>query len=249
VESELFGHRRGSFTGAVADRKGWLETCPELGSVFLDELGDLDPAIQVKLLRVIETRTFYPVGDTTGHRFQGKLITATNRDLSALIGKGRFREDLYYRLCSDQVATPSLAEQLADAPAVLRELVYYMSQRVAGEEAETLAGEVLIWIDGNLPGDYAWPGNYRELEQCVKNVLIRHNYRPNQPRVRDAVAQFGMDARAGRLSADELLTRYVTIVYSRTRSYEETARRLGLDRRTVKAKVDRDFLPKLGASN
>ena len=246
VESELFGHRRGAFTGAVTDRKGWLETCPELGSVFLDELGDLDPGIQVKLLRVIETRTFFPVGDTTGRRFQGKLITATNRDLAALIAKGRFREDLYYRLCSDQVATPSLGEQLADSPAVLPELVFYMSRRVAGDEAETLAHEVLDWIAADLPPGYAWPGNYRELEQCVKNVLIRRNYRPSQPRARDPIQQFVLDARAGRLSAEELLTRYVTIVYSRTGSYEETARRLGLDRRTVKAKVDVELLGRLG---
>src|ERR1051325_6132637 len=76
VESELFGHRRGSFTGAIADRKGWLETCPEFGSVFLDELGDLDPAIQVKLLRVIETRSFHPVGDTAGRQFRGNLVAA-----------------------------------------------------------------------------------------------------------------------------------------------------------------------------
>jgi transcriptional regulator with AAA-type ATPase domain len=246
VESELFGHRRGAFTGAVADRKGWLETCPALGSVFLDELGDLDPAIQVKLLRVIETRTFHPVGDTAGRQFRGKLITATNRNLAALIVKGRFREDLYYRLCSDQVVTPALAEQLADSPAVLRELVFYMSRRVAGEEAEILACEVLEWMAANLPPDYPWPGNYRELEQCVKNVLIRRNYRPSRQVARSPVEQFARDARAGRLSADELLTRYVTIVYSRTGSYEETARRLGLDRRTVKAKVDRALLAKLG---
>ncbi len=122
VESELFGHRRGAFTGAVGDRKGWLETCPALGSVFLDELGDLDPAIQVKLLRVIETRTFHPVGDTSGIEFRGKLITATHRDLPEWMRQGRFREDLYYRLCSDQVTTPSLSEQLADSPKVLREL-------------------------------------------------------------------------------------------------------------------------------
>ena len=246
VESELFGHRRGAFTGAVADRKGWLETCPELGSVFVDELGDLDPSIQVKLLRVIETRTFHPVGDTAGRQFRGKLITATNRDLAALIAKGRFREDLYYRLCSDQVVTPALAEQLADSPTVLRELVFYMARRVAGEEAETLAREVLDWVAANLPPDYGWPGNYRELEQCVKNMLIRRNYQPSRPRARGPVEQFVLDARAGRLTADELLTRYVTIVYSRTGSYEETARRLGLDRRTVKAKVDRDLLKKIG---
>src|ERR1039458_5164021 len=245
VESELFGHRRGAFTGAVADRKGWLETCPELGSVFVDEIGDLDPAIQVKLLRVIETRTLHPVGDTAGRQFRGKLITATNRDLATLIAKGRFREDLYYRLCSDQVVTPTLAAQLADSPAVLRELVFYMSRRVAGDEAETLAHEVLDWLGANLPPDYAWPGNYRELEQCAKNVLIRRNYQPSRPRERNPVEQFALDARAGRLSADELLTRYVTIVYSRTGSYEETARRLSLDRRTVKAKVDRGLLAKL----
>jgi len=245
VESELFGHRRGAFTGAVVDRKGWLETCPELGSVFLDELGDLDPAIQVKLLRVIETRTFHPVGDTAGREFRGKLITATNRDLVAAMRKGQFREDLYYRLCSDQVTTPSLAEQLADSPGVLRELVFYMARRVAGEEGEDLAREVLAWIDGNLANDYAWPGNYRELEQCVKNVLIRRNYRPSQQSAEDPADEFAQDARAGRLTAEDLLTRYVTLVYSRAGSYEETARRLGLDRRTVKAKVNERMLRRL----
>jgi transcriptional regulator with AAA-type ATPase domain len=245
VESELFGHRRGAFTGAVGDRIGWLEACPELGSVFLDELGDLDPAIQVKLLRVIETRTFFPVGDTAGKQFRGKLITATNHDLAAAIRQNRFREDLYYRLCSDQIHTPSLAEQLADSPGVLRELVFYMSRRIAGNEGEELAGEVLTWIERNLGTDYAWPGNYRELEQCIKNVLIRRNYRPSRSASDNPVDEFVEAARAGSLSADELLTRYVTVIYSRTRSYEETARRLGLDRRTVKAKVDGAMLGRL----
>src|SRR5271163_2466824 len=180
VESELFGHRRGSFTGAIGDRKGWLETCPQLGSVFLDELGDLDPAIQVKLLRVIETRTFHAVGDTAGRQFQGKLIAATNRDLAARIRTGDFREDLYYRLCSDQIVTPPLAEQLADSPQVLNELIVYMARRVAGAEGDQLWGEVALWIEENLGRDYAWPGNYRELDQCVKNVLIRRDYRPSR---------------------------------------------------------------------
>jgi hypothetical protein len=245
VESELFGHRRGAFTGAVADRKGWLETCPDLGSVFLDELGDLDPAIQVKLLRVIETRTFHPVGDTAGRQFRGKLITATNRDLPVLMNKGLFREDLYYRLCSDQVTTPSLADQLGDSPAVLRELVFYMARRVAGPEAETLSREVMDWISANLDPGYGWPGNYRELEQCVKNVLIRRNYRPSATGAKEPVEEFAADARDGRLTADELLARYVTIVYSKTGSYEETARRVGLDRRTVKSKVDLALLRRL----
>src|SRR5262249_55291377 len=150
VESELFGHRRGAFTGAVADRKGWLETCSETGSVFLDELGDLDPGIQVKLLRVIETRSFHPVGATAGREFRGKLIAATNRDLPGLMKKGAFREDLYYRLCSDQISTPPLSEQLSESPRVLQELVSYMARRVSGPEGEDLAVEVMQWIDKNL---------------------------------------------------------------------------------------------------
>jgi len=245
VESELFGHRRGSFTGAVADRKGWLEMCPDFGSVFLDELGDLDPAIQVKLLRVIETRTFHAVGETASRRFLGKLITATNRDLATAMQQGKFREDLYYRLCSDQVMTPSLAEQLSDSPAVLRELVSYMTRRVAGEDADRLTDEVMQFIEKNLGAGYRWPGNYRELEQCVKNVLIRRDYRPPRSAAPDAIEDFAAAAREGRLTVEEMLSRYITIVYSRTGSYEETARRLELDRRTVKAKVDADLLKKL----
>ena len=175
-------------------------------------------------------------------------------DLTKAMRQGQFREDLTTRLCSDQVATPSLAEQLADSPGVLRELVFYMARRVAGVEGEALAGDVMRWIEGNLGmahgiahggTGYGWPGNYRELEQCVKNVLIRRNYRPSGTGSEDPVEQFAAEARAGRFTADELLGRYVTIVYSRTGSYQETGRRLGLDRRTVKSKVDQDLLARL----
>jgi len=230
VESELFGHRRGSFTGAIGDRKGWLETCPAGGSVFLDELGELDQSIQVKLLRVIETRTFHPVGDTASLPFHGKLIAATNRELAT----SGFRQDLYYRLCSDQIVTPSLAEQLADSPQTLSDLILYMARRIAGPEAEELAADVTKWINENLGDDYTWPGNYRELDQCVKNVLIRRDYRP----VESPMRKIHQDFEAGRLTADELISRYATVVYRQTGSYEETARRLGIDRRTVKAKIE-----------
>lgn len=237
VESELFGHRRGSFTGAIGDRKGWLEACPEQGSVFIDELGDLDPGIQVKLLRVIETRTFHPVGSTASRAFRGKLIAATNRDLAARSAAGEFREDLYYRLCSDQIVTPSLAAQIADSPAALQEMIVYMTRRVAGAEGESLADDVSHWIEHNLPHDYAWPGNYRELEQCIKNVLIRRDYRPLHAAIPDPLAGLS----DSRITADELVSRYCTLVYRRTGSYEETARRLGIDRRTVKSKVLRQL--------
>jgi hypothetical protein len=116
IESELFGHRRGAFTGAIADRSGWLETCGIHGSVFLDEIGELDLAIQVKLLRVLQTRTFQRIGEIKPRRFEGKVIAATNRDLDEEIDAARFRSDLYYRICADLIRTPTLREQLADAP-------------------------------------------------------------------------------------------------------------------------------------
>jgi hypothetical protein len=245
VESELFGHRRGAFTGAVGDKRGWLEECSPFGTVFLDEIGDLDLEIQVKLLRVIETRTFHPVGDTTGRRFQGKLIAATNKDLAQAIHEGRFREDLYFRLCSDLIVTPSLSQQLRESPGVMQDLVLFMARRVAGDEAESLAGEAGEWILNRLGPDYAWPGNYRELEQCIRNLLIRKDYRPVSWGPRDSSGGLFEAACSGRLTASELLTRYCTLVYARTGSYEETARRLDLDRRTVKSKVDAALLERV----
>ncbi len=208
--------------------------------MFLDELGEMDLAIQVKLLRVMETRRFSAVGDTVAREFHGKLIAATNRDLPAEIRAGRFREDLYYRLCADLIQTPSLADQIRDSPQVLHELVHYMTLRTVGDEAERCLPEVEEWIAQHLPADYAWPGNYRELEQCVRNVIIRRSYQPLAQAVRRAMKiQFFARFRAGTLTADELLAHYAARVYRLTGSYEEAARRMGLDRRTVKAKVER----------
>ncbi len=142
IESELFGHRRGAFTGALEDRKGWFEVCPALGTVFLDEIGEVETAIQVKLLRVLQTRTFQRLGDTADRAFSGKLIAATNRDLRQALAAGRFREDFYYRLCADLLVTPSLAERLRDTPGELRTLLHAIARRVAGdEEADEVAAE------------------------------------------------------------------------------------------------------------
>jgi transcriptional regulator with PAS, ATPase and Fis domain len=234
IESELFGHRRGAFTGAIGDRKGWLDACPAEGSVFLDELGEMDVSIQVKLLRVIETRKFSAVGDTALREFQGKLIAATNRDLTKEIRAGRFREDLYYRLCADLVRTPSLREQIDESPGVLRDLLLFMVRRVVGDDAEKSLAEVEDWVHNHMPPDYARPGNYRELEQCVRNVIIRRSYRPMRKPDNSFLDQFNRCE----LTADELISRYAALVYRQTGTYEATARRLGLDRRTVKTKVD-----------
>ena len=146
---------------------------------LLDEVGEIDASIQVKLLRVLQTREFQRIGETTPREFKGKLIAATNRDLAAEMRAGRFREDLYYRLCSDLVVTPALRDQLRDAPDELRNLVLFVSERVVGAGgAAELAGEVMECIDRDLGPDYPWPGNVRELEQCVRNVLVRKRYRP-----------------------------------------------------------------------
>jgi DNA-binding NtrC family response regulator len=238
VESELFGHRRGAFTGAAADRAGWLELCRPCGAVFLDEIGELEPAIQVKLLRVLQNREFQRLGDSSTRRFQGKIIAATNRDLAAELDAGRFRRDLYYRLCSDTILMPTLREQISNSPDELAHLVEFVSRRVCPDESEKLARETVAWISRRLGRDYAWPGNFRELEQCVRNILVRGEYHPPRP----SSPSFARSILDGRFTADELLRRYCTLVYSRTHSYEEAARRLGLDRRTVRSKVDPDLL-------
>jgi transcriptional regulator with PAS, ATPase and Fis domain len=241
IESELFGHKRGSFTGAIADRQGWLEVCPPLGTVFLDEIGEVDAGIQVKLLRVLQSREFVRLGDTAPQQFRGKIIAATNRDLAEEMHCGRFRHDFYYRLCSDIVALPSLAERIRDNPDELPHLVAHLAQRAVGAEADDLAREVVAWIEQHVGRDYAWPGNVRELEQCLRNVLIRKVYRhqsPAQSVGADRHDELAGAMLSGELTADELLRRYCTLVFQDTGSFEATARKLKLDRRTVRAKVD-----------
>ena len=145
------------------------------------------------------------------------------------------------------IETPSLSRQIRESPEVLPELVLFMARRVAGPEADTLAGEALAWITSNLGADYEWPGNYRELEQCARNLLIRKEYRPARAAAEETSGDLFQPARTGKLTASELLTRYCTLVYSQTGSYEETARRLEIDRRTVKAKIDTALLERLRA--
>jgi transcriptional regulator with AAA-type ATPase domain len=245
VESELFGHAKGAFTGAAAARAGWLEACGEHGSILLDEIGELDATIQVKLLRVLQIRQFQRLGETRTRNFEGKLIAATNRNLQREMEAGTFREDLYYRLCSDVIETPSLASQVQDNPDVLENIVAHISGRVAAFEQEALTHEVTHWLRRNLQKNYHWPGNIRELEQCVRNILIHGSYEPAgsltassqgySPDVERLIAS----VQTLSLTADELLSEYCKIAYRQTKSFEKAAKLLQLDRRTVRAKVDR----------
>jgi len=247
IESELFGHRKGAFTGAAADREGFLESCGPLGSVFLDEIGEVEPSIQVKLLRVLQSRTLQRLGETTTRPFEGKLIAATNRDLADEIRKGRFREDFYYRLCADTVTTPALHEQLAGSPDELEHLVRFICTRVAGDdEASTLTAEVMRAVEKSPGFAYRWPGNFRELEQCVRSVMLRGTYEPRPAAVHtDARQRIAHNIVSGTFSADEVLRHYCTLLYASSRNYSTVAEKLRIDRRTVRAKVDQELLREL----
>lgn len=244
IESELFGHQRGAFTGALADRAGHLETCGDFGTVFLDEIGETAPEIQVKLLRVLQTRQFQRLGDTASRVFKGRVVAATHQDLPTQIRAGRFREDFFFRLYADQITTPPLVEIVGHDLEELHCLVAHICAKQAGaEEGGKLADEVTSWIEKSLGRSYPWPGNFRELEQCVRNILVHGEYRPpatfglpgqeNSERTDDWVGQ----ARAGALTLDEILQHYCSDILASAGSLEEASRRLGVDRRTVRRYV------------
>ncbi|WOO39591.1 sigma 54-interacting transcriptional regulator [Rubellicoccus peritrichatus] len=240
IESELFGHRKGAFTGALKDRKGYLETCGPYGTVFLDEIGETEVAIQVKLLRLLQTRVFSPIGDTESLHFRGKIMAATNRDLAEEIDSGRFREDFYFRLNADRIHTPSLKDILANNASELERLVGFIARRVAGPEGSSLTAEVCDFIRKEMPAEYPWPGNFRELEQCVRNVLIHGDYTAEEFHSKRKVPEWQRRFEQGEFTADELLSEYVTRLYKETPNYEALGRRLDLDRRTVKKYVKAD---------
>jgi DNA-binding NtrC family response regulator/tetratricopeptide (TPR) repeat protein len=163
--SELFGHEKGAFTGAIRERKGRFELA-DGGTIFLDEIGDISPKAQVALLRVLQEREFERVGGTRTLKVDVRVICATNRDLEALIAQGRFRADLYYRLKGVMLELPPLRERLEDLPS----LVQHFLDRAAGQRGEarrTLSADALA-----LLAKHTWPGNVRELENVVAAAAI-----------------------------------------------------------------------------
>jgi DNA-binding NtrC family response regulator len=166
MESELFGHVKGSFTGADKARKGlFLEA--DKGTIFLDEIGELPLALQVKLLHVIEEKTVRPVGGEQAKRADVRIVAATNRDLSQMVAEGRFREDLYFRLSVFHVHVPPLRERRQDIP----ELVRFLLQR--GAKRLNSDGDLAIDADvEEILAAYDWPGNVREMENVVDRALI-----------------------------------------------------------------------------
>jgi two-component system response regulator PilR (NtrC family) len=164
MESELFGHKRGSFTGAVSDKSGLVQSA-EGGSLFLDEVADLPLHMQVKLLRVIQEKTVRPVGAQHEQPIDVRVLSATHKNLAALVASGRFREDLYYRINVIDIHVPALREHASDIPALAEALLRRLSRRLGGE-APRLGAQAL----GALQ-QYTFPGNVRELENILERAL------------------------------------------------------------------------------
>jgi len=166
LESELFGHTRGAFTGAVAAKKGLFEVA-DGGSIFLDEIGDIPPETQVRLLRVIQEREFTPLGDIAPRRVDVRIIAATNIDLKEAVRQGSFREDLYYRLAVVPIELPPLRDRREDILPLAQHFIQKYNEENARKVSEQLAPEVLALMES-----YSWPGNVRELENTVERAVV-----------------------------------------------------------------------------
>ncbi|AKF81977.1 PocR sensory domain-containing protein [Myxococcus fulvus] len=244
LESALFGHTRGAFTGALRDKKGLFEVA-DGGTFFLDEVGDMSPALQVKLLRVLQEGTFLPVGGTHHKEVNVRVVAATHKDLGELVKRGEFREDLYYRINVIRVQLPPLRERRDDLPVLIDHFLrkhHREGQRTRGLSPEALA----------ILGAYAWPGNIRELENEIERLLVLGGDLETLPaellssRIRDAVVPGGgpfIPPRAhGRLhEAVEALEReMIHQGLLRTRNNKSRlARELGISRSNLILKIAR----------
>jgi DNA-binding NtrC family response regulator len=166
LESELFGHTRGAFTGAVAAKKGLFEVA-DGGSIFLDEIGDIPPETQVRLLRVIQEREFTPLGDTTPRRVDVRIIAATNIDLKEAVRQGVFREDLYYRLAVVPIELPPLRDRRQDILPLAQHFIRKYNEENSRQVSEHINPEVLLPLE-----NYSWPGNVRELENTIERAVV-----------------------------------------------------------------------------
>lgn len=245
LESALFGHVKGAFTGAVRDKKGLFEVA-DGGSFFLDEVGDMSPALQVKLLRVLQEGTFIPVGGTQPKQVDVRVIAATHKDLSDLVKKGEFREDLFYRINVIRVQVPPLRDRRDDMPMLIDH--FLRKHHREGQRARGLAPDAL-----QVLSNYAWPGNIRELENEIERLLVLGSdleFIPGElisSRIRDTVvpspSSYLPSTRAvGRLNdAVELLEReMIQQGLSRTKNNKSRlARELGISRSNLILKISR----------
>jgi formate hydrogenlyase transcriptional activator len=168
LESELFGHEKGAFTGAIAQKIGRFELADK-GTLFLDEVGDIPQALQPKLLRVLQEQEFERLGSTRTHQVDVRLVAATNRDLTEMAKRGEFRSDLYYRLNVFPILLPPLRARREDIPALVAHFVEIFARRM-GKQIEHIPPETISAL-----GSYSWPGNIRELQNLIERAVILSN--------------------------------------------------------------------------
>ncbi len=238
LESELFGHEKGAFTGAVGQRKGKFELA-DGGTIFLDEIGDISPKLQVDLLRVLQERRFFRVGGSSEIQVDVRVIAATHHDLAADVHEGRFRDDLYYRLNVINVRLPPLRERREDVPLLAQEFLDRLSHEL-GREVGGISDEAL-----RLLMDHDWPGNVRELENAVERALV--TCKAGVLTAEDfgflfpgpATGRPGLGLPAG-LTLQEVEKRYITATLQRTQgNVKAAAEALGIDRSTLYEKIKR----------
>ncbi|MBI5498799.1 MAG: sigma-54-dependent Fis family transcriptional regulator [Deltaproteobacteria bacterium] len=236
IESELFGHRRGSFTGAIADKQGLIELA-EGGTLFLDEVGDLSPAVQGKLLRFLQERRFRRVGEVDERVLNVRLISATNKDLRALVAGGKFREDLFYRLSVIPLVVPDLRDRRED----IAPLVYHFIRKHNAEyHVDGVRPDALDALVG-----YSWPGNVRQLENVVERAVILRKAGLIQLRdlPEEVLTEKGRQP-AGAVSLEEMESRYIQQLMRECKGNQsQVARILGINRRTLYRKLRKPDRP------
>jgi DNA-binding NtrC family response regulator len=246
LESELFGHARGAFTGAVAAKRGLFETASG-GTLFLDEIGDMGPKMQAQLLRTLQDGEVRPVGGTEAIRVDVRLVCATNKDLDEEVKAGRFREDLYFRINVVTVRLPPLRERREDIPILVGHFLNKLAHRERREPA-AMSPEALRLLTG-----YGWPGNVRELENAIEravavakgNVILASDLPPEVGGVTVAGAAAGGGEDGEGLIADrptlaELERRYIQLVLAECgNNKKKAAEKLGIDRRTLYRALER----------
>ncbi|HVO32237.1 MAG TPA: sigma 54-interacting transcriptional regulator, partial [bacterium] len=243
LESALFGHTKGSFTGAIKDKKGLFEIA-DGGTFFLDEVGEMSPAMQVKLLRVLQEGTFLPVGATEPRKVDVRLVCATNRDLRRMVERGEFREDLYYRINVINVVIPPLRDRRDDVPL----LVKHFLKRFAAERKQRVKEVTEEVLERFF--DYEWPGNIRELENEIERLVVLSGDEQVigtehlSARIRERSMRANVKGVRVDKSLDEILEEVERRVLSeglrKTRwNKTQLARQLGISRKGLIAKVQR----------
>jgi len=229
LASELFGHARGAFTGAVRDQEGRVEAA-EGGTVFLDEIGEISPTLQAKLLRFLQEKCFERVGETRTRTADVRIVAATNRDLDAEVKAGHFREDLLYRLNVIEIVVPPLRERTEDILPLARGFVEFFSRQGARPPPELSPASEKLLVG------YPWPGNVRELRNAIERALILARGQVLEPESfpeRIAASASSTPVLGGAFTVDEIEREHVLRVMAHTATMEEAARVLGIDASTL----------------